>query len=48
MKINNIDLKVFTLSFPPGGSTSFFLFGNPASSTSQPQSMGWYAAYLES
>lgn len=46
MKINNIALKVLSLTFPPGGQIGFFLFGNP-SETAPPESLGWYAAYLK-
>jgi hypothetical protein len=44
MKINNIALKVLSLTFPPGGQIGFFLFGNP-SETAPPESLGWYGAY---
>ncbi len=44
MKINDIALKVLSLTFPPGGQIGFFLFGNP-SETAPPESLGWYAAY---
>lgn len=44
MKINNIALKVLSLSFPPNAQIGFFLFGNP-SETAPPESLGWYAAY---
>jgi hypothetical protein len=47
LKLNNIALKLFSLSFPPGGSVSFFLFGAP-NATSNPQSLGWYTAYQAS
>lgn len=46
LKINNIALKFLALSFPPGGSVNFFLFGNPAA-TASPQSLGWFAAYAK-
>ena len=46
MKINNIALKVLSLTFPPGAQIGFFLFGNP-SSTAPPESLGWYAAYVK-
>ncbi|WP_300488899.1 hypothetical protein [Flavobacterium sp.] len=46
MKINNIALDVFSLSFPPGGNISFMLFGNPASDA-KPESLGWYGAYVK-
>jgi hypothetical protein len=47
MKINNIALKLFSLSFPPGGDISFMLFGNPGTDA-QPESLGWYGAYVKS
>lgn len=47
MKINNIALKLFSLSFPPGGNISFMLFGNPAADA-KPESLGWYGAYVKS
>lgn len=47
MKINNIALEVFSLSFPPGGNICFMLFGNPAADA-QPESLGWYGAYVKS
>ena len=46
MKINNIALKVLSLTFPPGGQIGFFLFGNPATDA-PPESLGWYAAYVK-
>ncbi|BAV05473.1 hypothetical protein SAMN05421788_10575 [Filimonas lacunae] len=46
MKINNIALKLLSLSFPPGGNVNFFLFGNP-NGPAQPQSVGWYTGYLQ-
>lgn len=46
MKINNIALKVLSLSFPPGGNVNFFLFGNPNGRTA-PQAVGWYGGYLQ-
>lgn len=46
MKINNIALEVFSLSFPPGGNISFMLFGNPATDA-KPESLGWYGAYIK-
>lgn len=43
LKINDISLKFFGLAkIPPGGSTHFYLFGNPAGATKE---LGWYAAY---
>lgn len=47
MKINNIALKLFSLSFPPGGNISMMLFGNPGVDA-KPESLGWYGAYVKS
>ena len=47
MKINNIALKLLSLSFPSGGNISFMLFGNPGANA-QPESLGWYGAYVKS
>lgn len=47
MKINNIALEVFSLSFPPGGNICFMLFGNPAANA-KPESLGWYGSYVKS
>ncbi|MES2727948.1 MAG: hypothetical protein V4643_12640 [Bacteroidota bacterium] len=47
MKINNIALEVFSLSFPPGGNICFMLFGNPATNA-KPESLGWYGSYVKS
>lgn len=47
MKINNIALKLFSLSFPPGGNISMMLFGNPGTDA-KPESLGWYGAYIKS
>ncbi|RUT69519.1 hypothetical protein D0817_15170 [Flavobacterium cupreum] len=46
MKINNIALEVFSLSFPPGGNICFMLFGNPATNA-KPESLGWYGSYVK-
>ncbi|HVI47852.1 MAG TPA: hypothetical protein VM802_23485 [Chitinophaga sp.] len=46
MKINNIAVKLLSLSFPPGGNIGFFLFGNP-DQDAPPESLGWYAAYVK-
>ncbi|MFW0739851.1 hypothetical protein [Flavobacterium sp. T12S277] len=46
MKINNIALEVFSLSFPPGGNICFMLFGNPAANA-KPESLGWYGSYVK-
>ncbi|CAM2938045.1 hypothetical protein [Flavobacterium frigoris] len=47
MKINNIALELFSLSFPPGGNICFMLFGNPATDA-KPESLGWYGSYVKS
>lgn len=47
LKLNDIALKLFSLSFPPGGSVNFFLLGDP-NATDNPQSLGWYTAYQAS
>ncbi|WP_166923161.1 hypothetical protein [Flavobacterium poyangense] len=47
MKINNIALELFSLSFPPGGNICFMLFGNPAANA-KPESLGWYGSYVKS
>lgn len=46
MKMNNISLKVLSLTFPSKGQFGFFLFGNP-SETMFPESLAWYAGYLK-
>lgn len=46
--LTDIALKFFgLLSFPPGGTTMFFLFGNPQSD-GKPSGLGWYAMYARS
>ena len=43
LKLDDISLKFFGLvKLPPGGSTAFYLFGNPAGGN---KDIGWYAAY---
>jgi hypothetical protein len=45
LKLNDIALKFLgLLKLPPGGSTSFYLFGNPEQASNQ-GGLGWYAAY---
>jgi len=46
MKINNIALKVLSLTFPSNATIGFYLFGNP-SSDAPPESLGWYAGYVK-
>ena len=44
LKLHDIGLQFFgLLKIPPGGNTSFYLFGNP--DVDSPNSLGWYAAY---
>ncbi len=43
LKLDDISLKFFGLAkIPPGGSTAFYLFGNPEGGN---KDIGWYAAY---
>lgn len=43
--LDDIGVKIFgILKLPPGGSTKFFLFGNPDNTQDQ-TNLGWYAAY---
>ena len=44
MKINQIALKILSLTLPPGGDIDFYLFGDP-NANADPSSLGWYAAY---
>jgi hypothetical protein len=44
MKLSQIALKFFGISFPPSGNTVVFLFGDPAKGGSGSK-IGWYAAY---
>jgi hypothetical protein len=46
--LTDIALRVLgLLQIPPGGTTSFFLFGNPKSD-GKPSGLGWYAMYQQS
>ena len=46
LKIKNVMLKFFVLSFPPSGQTEFILFGDPRDDVErQDKLLGWYAAY---
>jgi len=46
LKIKNVMLKFFVLSFPPSGQTEFILFGDPREDMErQDKLLGWYAAY---
>jgi hypothetical protein len=47
LKLTQIALKFFGISFPPSGNTVVFLFGDPAKSGSASK-IGWYAAYNKS
>jgi hypothetical protein len=47
MKLSQIALKFFGISFPPSGNTIVFLFGDPARHGAGSR-MGWYAAYNRS
>lgn len=44
MLFDDITIKFFNKQFPPGVSIDFYLFGDP-NENSQPNSLGWYAAY---
>lgn len=44
LMMNNITMKFLSKSFPSGGNIDFYLFGDP-DTTTQPSSLGWYAAY---
>jgi hypothetical protein len=41
--LNNISLSLLTLTFPPNGQTTAYLFGSPGDNTT----LGWYAGYVE-
>ncbi len=45
LKIKNVILKFFVLSFPPSGQTEFILFGDPRDVKRKDKLLGWYAAY---
>lgn len=47
LQMNRIALSFFgLLKLPPGGNTSFFLFGNPTPGATV-KSLGWYAAWVK-
>ena len=46
MKFTNIALTLFSLRFPPGGTTNLLLFGDPDPKAKQ-TTLGWYAAYMK-
>ncbi len=46
LKIKNVALKFFVLSFPPNGQTEIVIFGNPDAIGSN-DAIGWYAAYAK-
>jgi len=43
LRLTNILLSILGISFPPGTSTLFFLFGDPRAGSAR-NSLGWYAA----
>lgn len=43
LRLTQIAIKFFVLTFPPNGSTIFYLFGDPKGGGSK--TLGWYAAY---
>lgn len=46
LKIKNIVLKFFVVSFPPSGQTEMILFGDPRDGIDREDKLlGWYAAY---
>ena len=45
LQMNQLALKLLALSFPPSGSTAFYLFGNPGSKPGERSDLAWYAAY---
>lgn len=46
LKIKNVMLKFFVLSFPPSGQTEFILFGDPRVDVEREKKLlGWYAGY---
>lgn len=51
MKFTDIALKLLSLTFPPGGTTGMYLFGDPMehgeAHTGNNSSLGWYAAYQQ-
>jgi len=44
MRFANIALSLFSLKFPPGGTTNLLLFGDPDPKATA-TTLGWYAAY---
>jgi hypothetical protein len=46
LKLKNIVLKLFVLSFPQGSQTELIIFGDPQG-TPENRTVGWYAAYAK-
>lgn len=46
LKLKNIGLKFFVLTFPPNAQTEIIIFGNPQSGGDN-NAVGWYAAYAK-
>lgn len=48
LKLKNIVLKFFVVSFPPVGKTEIILFGDPREEVAREDKLvGWYAAYVK-
>ena len=47
LKLKNIVLKFFVLSFPPSGQTEIIIFGDPREVDRKDKLVGWYAAYAK-
>lgn len=45
LKLKNIVLKFFLVSFPPSGQTEIILFGDPREVDREDKLLGWYASY---
>lgn len=45
MKLNDISLKIFGLSFSGIGKVGLFLFGDPSSEKASGNNLGWYGGY---
>lgn len=45
IQLNNIALKVLSVTFPPNGQVNMTIFGDPAQGASG--ALGWFAAYLK-
>jgi hypothetical protein len=46
LKLDNMALKILSLSFPPYGQTAIYLFGDPDPNADN-STLGWYAAYAK-